>query len=974
MDCNKEEALRAKALAEKKLQSKDFPGARKIALKAQQLYPDLEYINHMLMVCDVHCSAEKKLPGNEMDWYGILQLEQAADEASIKKQYRKFALYLHPDKNKFAGAEAAFKLIGEAQRVLLDRDKRSMHDMKRHASVPRPSAPASHYRQPSAPYRPPQKANWNSNVGYQNNIGDNFSGFNTQHQQPQQPAQPGFSNGGQTFWTVCPFCSVRYQYPRKLINKPLACSNQNCRRTFLACEVNIAGASPASTMYTPTFQHQKVFPTQGASKQEVGRKGTSNPENDRPVVFRKTQVRHEKVNKKRKRRQVVDSSESYDSGSSSESDEDSVIRADGNIQGSQNVGRPREQSVRRSTRQKQQVSYKENLSDDDDTNPANRSEGGGPSSSTEEDFEDVLQGETSDLDGKDGLATNLNEDKKEGKRTESGCSGGSPANDDSKSDFCMKDTKDPEVYSYPDPEFSDFDQERKESCFASGQVWAAYDTLDAMPRFYALIRRVYPGGFRLRITWLEPDPDDENEINWRKESLPVSCGKFKPGQSENTKNCPMFSHLVFCEEGSHKQTYKIYPQTGETWALFKNWDVNLHPDPDNHRKYEFDVVEILSAYAKGIGLSVAYLGKVKGFASLFSRKAKNGISSFQIHPDELYRFSHRVPSYRMSGDEREGVPKGSFELDPASMPMNLEEFVPSEEISINGSHYEASRSRVPEEVKTEMRSEEKSGHSDLEEVCTECKKCSSVKHKENSSASAPLPPEVFEVPDPEFHNFDDAKSPENFRVGQVWALYSDEEGLPKYYGRIMTVLSEPEFKLQLRWIFSFFLPDDVIMWHDKRMPISCGKFRLERGRPPQFYTSTASFSHCINVELDGGRKTETFNIFPRKHEVWALYKNWCPEMKFSELGKCEYEVVEVIEENDLEIKVVALEHVTGFNSVFKPQARGDSRVTKEIPRVALMRFSHQVPAFRLTEERNGSLRGFWEIDTAALPSHFFNCS
>ncbi|KAF7846903.1 hypothetical protein BT93_L3607, partial [Corymbia citriodora subsp. variegata] len=809
MDCNKEEALRAKALAEKKLQSKDFPGARKIALKAQQLYPELENITQMLMVCDVHCSAEKKLFGNEMDWYGILQLEQAADEASIKKQYRKLALYLHPDKNKFAGAEAAFKLIGEAQRVLLDREKRSMHDMKRCPSEPRPSARASYNRQPSAPHQPPQKANWKPNVGYQNNTSDSFSGFNTQ--QPQQPAQPGFSNGRKTFWTVCPFCSIKYQYYRELINKALPCSNERCRKTFLACEVNVAGASPASRMYTPTFQHQKVFPTQGASKVEVECKGTPTPQNGRPDVFRKTQIHPERVNKKRHRRQVVESSESCDSGSSSESDEDSVICEDGNFQDIQNVGCLGKQSLRRSTRQKQQVSYKENISDDEDTNPVKRSKGGSPSSSSEEDCEDVLHGETSDTDGKDGLATNLNEDKKGGKHTENGCSGGSPPNDDSKSEFCMKDTKDAELYSYPDPDFYDFDNERNEGCFASGQVWAAYDTLDAMPRFYALIRRVYPGGFRVRITWLESDPDDENEIHWRKESLPVSCGKFKYGQSQNTKDRLMFSHVVFVEKDSDKQTCKIYPQMGETWALFKNWDINLHSDPDNHRKYEFDVVEILSVYAEGIGLSVAYLGKVKGFASLFSRKAKNGISSFQIRPDELYRFSHRVPSYKMTGDEREGVPKGSFELDPASIPMNLEEFVLSEdpEMSTNGSHCEALHSCVPEEVKTEMRSEENSGQSDLKEVCTERKKCRSAKHKENSSASAPLPPEVFEVPDPEFHNFDDAKSLENFQVGQVWALYSDEEGLPKYYGRIMTVLSEPEFKLQLRWISVFFLPDNV---------------------------------------------------------------------------------------------------------------------------------------------------------------------
>lgn len=39
--------------------------------------------------------------GTEMDWYGILQVEQAADDAIIKKQYQ-LAPLLHPDENKFA--------------------------------------------------------------------------------------------------------------------------------------------------------------------------------------------------------------------------------------------------------------------------------------------------------------------------------------------------------------------------------------------------------------------------------------------------------------------------------------------------------------------------------------------------------------------------------------------------------------------------------------------------------------------------------------------------------------------------------------------------------------------------------------------------------------------------------------------------------------------------------------------------------
>ena len=102
MDCNKEEALRAKVISEKKMQSGDFIGARRIAQRAQQLFPDLENISQLLTVCDVHCSAQNKIYGTEMDWYGILKVEQAADDAIIKKQYRKLAPLLHPDENKFA--------------------------------------------------------------------------------------------------------------------------------------------------------------------------------------------------------------------------------------------------------------------------------------------------------------------------------------------------------------------------------------------------------------------------------------------------------------------------------------------------------------------------------------------------------------------------------------------------------------------------------------------------------------------------------------------------------------------------------------------------------------------------------------------------------------------------------------------------------------------------------------------------------
>ncbi|EEC70674.1 hypothetical protein OsI_01993 [Oryza sativa Indica Group] len=98
MECNKEEALKARDIAAKKMESKDFVGAKRIALKAQRIFPELENISQMLTVCEVHCAAEAKMNGL-LDFYGVLQVDVMADEATTKKQFRKLAFSLHPDKN-----------------------------------------------------------------------------------------------------------------------------------------------------------------------------------------------------------------------------------------------------------------------------------------------------------------------------------------------------------------------------------------------------------------------------------------------------------------------------------------------------------------------------------------------------------------------------------------------------------------------------------------------------------------------------------------------------------------------------------------------------------------------------------------------------------------------------------------------------------------------------------------------------------
>jgi len=63
------------------------------------------------------------------DYYKILGVERNADEAQIKKAFRKLAQQYHPDKNPGnAEAERKFKEINEAYTVLSDAEKRVQYD------------------------------------------------------------------------------------------------------------------------------------------------------------------------------------------------------------------------------------------------------------------------------------------------------------------------------------------------------------------------------------------------------------------------------------------------------------------------------------------------------------------------------------------------------------------------------------------------------------------------------------------------------------------------------------------------------------------------------------------------------------------------------------------------------------------------------------------------------------------------------
>ncbi|KAJ8619572.1 hypothetical protein MRB53_028101 [Persea americana] len=1073
MECNKEEAIRAKDIAEKKMQSKDFVGARKIALKAQQLFPELENISQMLTVCNVHCSSVVKVAGSELDWYGILQVEQTADEASIKKQYRKLALLLHPDKNNFAGAEAAFKLIGEANRVLTDQSKRSLYDMKR----------AVNTRTTGARQAPPHM-NKNSHARKQPNIQNKFpndaaSQFPGLSQQQTQPL---------TFWTVCPFCGIRYQYYQSVMNRALRC--QNCQKPFIAYAINAqgtqAGANSGQYWNPSGIPQQKEVPGQSAPKAghqvtagnstfcSVSQSATM-PESSKAesrsefggrsqsrVAEKRAKSQEEKPEEVRKRaqgrkrgRKMIIEEESSESCDTDSSDEDEASAAD-DIPASQTVETTNNRYPRRSTRQKQQVTYNEDGSDDDFANPpsSKRSRRGGVSGESDDQRQNKEESkeEYADQTTEAASVRPIFEDKKKDKYKGNIPSGESLPNGNglsekngkkqaevgrkvenlkdaysSDEDFALnseyKTQSNSESMTYAEPEFTDFDKDRTESQFAADQIWAAYDTNGCMPRFYARVKRIISEQSKLDVIWLEPcpDPGNQDEVDWVEEELPFACGNFKNGSKGEVDFCS-FSYLVSCDKGRDRGSYKIYPRKGDIWALFKDWNIKWSSDPDMHREYfKYEVVQVLSDYDEQNGLKVARMVKLKGFISLFHPTRNKEKDSFQIPPCELLRFSHRIPSCRMTGKERVDVPEGSYELDPASLPTDVEEVefghlkssddvvvdIECTDTQASGSFSESASDN--EKCKKRMHTNKKDihgrddtddrgpspsvmngvyekkrkhrdggkGNADAsvdyrkgESNVTECRaeEAEQIDAAKNGPANAaksdnssPLAcaGEDFEYPDPEFFVFEADKSEDKFQPGQIWALYSDIDSLPKFYGQIKEV-STTNFKVEITWLDACPLEEEI-RWSDKSLPYGCGKFRL--GREKETYDTTLTFSHQVRVETTSKNR---YSIYPKTGEIWAVYKKLSVDWTRDDLESCGYDIVRVLNNTGAGLRVTFLEKVGGYNSVFK-----DGGLEMEIPRKEFLRFSHQIPAFCLTEERGGKLRGYLELDPAAIPPILF---
>ncbi|KAL6972075.1 hypothetical protein U1Q18_031758 [Sarracenia purpurea var. burkii] len=699
MECNKDEALRAKVIAERKIMEKDFSGSKKFVLKAQTLYPGLGGLSQMLTTLDVHISAENKISG-EPDWYGILGLSPYADDETVKRQYRRLALLLHPDKNKSVGADGAFKLLSEAWSLLSDKSKRLAYNQRSLRGSQQKVKIKSEGQ--SAPTNASGFRKF-PNVKTQNNAAWVHP---TSFRPPPYPRTD-------TFWTICHRCKMYYEYLRTYLDTAILCTN--CHDAFLASETAPPLNFPKPSSSLPRQRHQNPvhYATNGNNPSDQGR-CTGAAQNTKPggsaflnsinnfnsqqgqfartagvgptfsspsVAANVVQRVNEKLKKEVQETQAagcwerpfrkrgldgdVNGYGNYTAGhvamGNGGTGMGSLFQSGFGFSGiCPNSIRDLPQiEIRYMMMEKARVEIRNKLNEWTSASNAAYSKKQKLKESMKEKEKGRVKSCTSELNGNSVSCGTIGGDQTEK------CFTSSSSADEHKEELA------PVSMNVPDPDFHDFDNDRTESSFGDNQVWAAYDDDDGMPRYFAMIHKVISlNPFRMRISWLNSKTNSEfGTLNWVGSGFFKTCGEFRVGRPEFTESLNSFSHKVDWAKGP-RGIVCIFPKKGDVWALYRNWssDWNAHtPDEVIHK---YDMVEVLEDYNEDQGVFVAPLIKVAGFRTVF-RSNMDLKKVRRIPKEEMFQFSHRVPNYLLTGQEAQNSPKGCLELDPAAMPLEL---------------------------------------------------------------------------------------------------------------------------------------------------------------------------------------------------------------------------------------------------------------------------------------------------------------
>lgn len=688
---NRDEALRAKEIAERKLNSRDLKAARKFALKAEKLNPSLDGIPQLLSTIEVYQASENRY-GGESDWYGVLGLTAFSDEETVKKQYRKLALQLHPDKNKSVGAEGAFKLISEALSVLSDTSSKSIYDQKRKS--------------------------YGSSTPTINNGVSSSSSTRARKRAASSSGSGGSAlrTGVDTFWTSCNRCRMQYEYLRIYLNHNLLCPN--CHNAFMAVETGFPCNGAGSNS---NFSYSGTNSNSNSNSRSYDSYGNNNSSS---FQWQNNQQPKSTSSRGRRKHEETTYGFNYDYNYNNSNNTNNYNYSyssggSGNVYTQEKppkkLGRPPKrrryscgETINGSERQVPDPERPNGFfqaGNDNSSNNNNNSGGNYPNTynfssrvpARRNNFRDIsqidiramLMEKTKNLVVKKleewRISNSNSKENDESTRMEDDMSDGKnngavevTPTDQRK---VVKVVRQPLSIDVPDPDFYDFDKDRTEKAFDGDQVWATYDSEDGMPRLYAMVQKIITKKpFTIRMSFLNSKSNLElGPINWVGSGFTKTCGDFRVGRYQVTDTVNIFSHRVKFEKGP-RGIIKIVPRKGETWAVYKNWSPEWNELTPEDTIYKYEIVEIVTDYDGDKGVEVVPMVKVAGFKAVFHRHMDpNEVR--RIPREEMFRFSHGIPSRLLTGEEAANSPKGCHELDPAATPVDLLQII-SDDVAV----------------------------------------------------------------------------------------------------------------------------------------------------------------------------------------------------------------------------------------------------------------------------------------------------
>uniref|UniRef100_A0A453GE83 J domain-containing protein n=1 Tax=Aegilops tauschii subsp. strangulata TaxID=200361 RepID=A0A453GE83_AEGTS len=426
-------------------------------------------------------------------------------------------------------------------------------------------------------------------------------------------------------------------------------------------------------------------------------------------------------------------------------------------------------------------------------------------------------------------------------------------------------------------DYHNFEEDRLIQQFATGQIWAGYDW-EKFPRRYARINKVLTDKMQLYVSWFKPCPQSHEEKNWLSASLPFVCGTFIAEDRQiSLSSISMFSHEI--SRDTLNQQLEVFPRQGEVWAIYSDWDIGWCNNPEMRKKSAFSVVEILTSYSEESGCTVAPLVKVGGFRSVFQRYMRSGREQvLQVCSDNLLMFSHRIPLFRFTHEAGTVL-----ELEHSIVPENLR-------------HQNTLASVTPLSPLSGLDSDTNGFH---EAAMAQFYSASTSNLGSGISQQGVM-------------NYNNKLSPEDFMEGQIWAVYDARDRMPRSYVRIIHVVSDATiFVLKLE---PHPMLNEEIRWVEDGLPVACGVFRAGTGTT---YKDISAFSHP--VQCDWSSKKSFYRIFPKKGEIWAMYKNWKITLNSTDIDKCEPRMVEILSDYTDEngVNVCSLTRVKGCLSFFQ---------------------------------------------------------